>query len=381
MASYVTNHGSSARDGRVAVPFYGLVALARVCDPGGTSPRHVLVSPSGERVAVDHGERYAFFTASGVPTHSGEKFALDAITARDDLCLVGGYEVAWDGTHARWLASTGITDGGTQRAFWDDGEMVIAVVTVPGSRYTASLPVLGIRALRFDDPERRERAIHWSAEIREAGCAAVAPDGRVAVALEGGRFTVYDRDGDGSKHALARVDVGLANAPYDLAVIEDGYVLLSAVPRDDGEAWDDGRAESWRRLVAPWTCRSRWLTRVQRLDAAGRETWSVVVPFEVLQPPVDATRGRVYVAGNGFAALEDGEVAWDTGTSQRTHASAFLEGSAAITFGNTLRVVKRDGLIRRTFQVPEGETFGTPPAIASDGAVWAATAQSLYVAY
>jgi hypothetical protein len=88
----------------------------------------------------------------------------------------------------------------------------------------------------------------------------------------------------------------------------------------------------------------------------------------------------VYLAGNGLAAVEHGRIAWSATGTRRTVATAFADGSLAVGVGRDLRLVAPDGTIRQTLRVAEGETITAPPAIASDGAIWIATARGLYVA-
>ena len=105
----------------------------------------------------------------------------------------------------------------------------------------------------------------------------------------------------------------------------------------------------------------------------------MTVPFEVLQPPVDGGAGRIYLLGNGFAAVQDGHLLWSKPSSTMILGTAFAGGELALATGPELRIVARDGSIRQSLRT-DGEPIAAPPAIASDGAVWVATNKALYVA-
>jgi hypothetical protein len=106
----------------------------------------------------------------------------------------------------------------------------------------------------------------------------------------------------------------------------------------------------------------------------------VTVSFEVLQPPVDGGRGRVYLLGTGVAGIDDGVVTWTQAPAPLTLGAAFAGGELALATGRELRLVDRDGSVRQSFAVAAGETIQTPPAIAPDGSVWLATEAALYAA-
>jgi hypothetical protein len=75
-----------------------------------------------------------------------------------------------------------------------------------------------------------------------------------------------------------------------------------------------------------------------------------------------------------------GTVVWSMATPKLTQATAFDDGSLAVTTGSELRLVARDGTIAQVFRVDKGEELTTPPAIGSDGWVWVASVKAVYVA-
>ena len=119
---------------------------------------------------------------------------------------------------------------------------------------------------------------------------------------------------------------------------------------------------------------------VHHLDLQGKETWHAEVPFEILQPPIDGSDGRIYVMGMGAAAFQDGKLLFVTPSAVPMFGTAFQDGTLAVAVGQELRIVDRDGHVRQHFSTAEHEPITTPPAIGSDGSVWVASAKALYVA-
>jgi hypothetical protein len=142
-----------------------------------------------------------------------------------------------------------------------------------------------------------------------------------------------------------------------------------------------GVTAKWLSLISP-------LIMVIAPDGAGSRllaftgdttpVYSLTVPFEVLQPAVAGARRRVYLAGKGLAALDDGKVTWMQESSEPLYASTFEDGSLAVANGNRLDFLKPDGVVEQSF--PTEEPLVVPPAIAADGSVWAASATALYIA-
>lgn len=100
------------------------------------------------------------------------------------------------------------------------------------------------------------------------------------------------------------------------------------------------------------------------------------------RPPsnrLEGGSGRIYLLGNGFAAIENGHVLWAKRSPALMLGTAFAGGELAIVTGAELRIVGRDGVTRQSFRT-DGERIATPPAIAPDGSVWVATDKALYVA-
>lgn len=98
------------------------------------------------------------------------------------------------------------------------------------------------------------------------------------------------------------------------------------------------------------------------------------------QPPIDGASGRVYIAGDGFDALDEGFSVWSISPGKRVRATAFGDGGVALTRGDTLQIRDRGGSILVTVTTPDADELVTPPAIASDGSIWVASRTTLYVA-
>ena len=255
------------------------------------------------------------------------------------------------------------------------------------------------RPLSGNDATRRPRSIavvlnRWAPDgtaqvvagdrVEDAsGVGAVFDDGEIVVATTDKRLIVYWPH-DSPEHRMTlerRTDARLAFAPYDVAVVGDRIALLEAV----GVALDPEGATGPYSMMEELTTslerrRLDWTTAVHVLDKSGHALEHGAVRFAVLQPPIDGDHGRIYVAGLGFAALEHGKVVFAHASTLVCRATAFLDGDVAVTVGRELRFVGRDGAIKQSLRVPEGETITTPPAIAGDGAVFVVTEKALYAA-
>lgn len=146
------------------------------------------------------------------------------------------------------------------------------------------------------------------------------------------------------------VEAQLGFEPRDISIVADGYAVLSGTKSG---------------------------SVLHLLDALGKERWRTKIPFEVKQPPVDGN-GRIVLAGKGFAAVRDGKLLFAHPSEHEQWATAFEEGTVALSTGGELRIVNPDGTIRQSFRVQEGERLTTPPAIAPDGTIWVASDKALY---
>jgi hypothetical protein len=133
-------------------------------------------------------------------------------------------------------------------------------------------------------------------------------------------------------------------------------------------------ADSQVHLLAP----AAQATQLKVFTRTAKPVYSLTVPFEVAQPAIAGTAGRVYLVGRGLAAIDNGKVTWAHASSEPLYASTFEDGSLALAAGTRLDLVRPDGTVDQTFN--SEEPLVAPPAIAGDGSVWAASTKALYIA-
>ncbi len=234
-----------------------------------------------------------------------------------------------------------------------------------------------------DTPDTR--ALHFFGEDElehTSGMGAIFENGDVAVATTDRRLFVYPDTNDDVLAARARRPFKLPFAPYDISITSsDRIALLEAAGVTLDPLGERGPYSIRDELFLAYPERKgTWPTVLRVLDRKGRLLESTTVPFPVLQPPIDGERGRTYLAGIGFAAVEAGRIVFTHPSKHVCLATAMLGGNVVLATGEELRFIARDGTIRHVIRVPPGETITTPPAIGHDGAVWIATEKTLYVA-
>lgn len=388
MKSYVAEYASAARNSRVGVPFRPLAAMGRVTrlDAPALS---VVVDPAVEHVGVVHHFSYGVFTAGGGGIKSGES-TLTSLQILESGYLHAGTERRWDDESV----GVSVSATGIEWAILVDAPWLIYVVSQPTTyipshksgpvSYPAAIKIVS-EELDVSNPSLA-RTI-WKERFPSAGCGAIAADHRVAVALRNGRFYVFDArpKPPGSTywgHTL--VDVPIDFSPYDMSIVESGYAILAAGDPIDKPSprteLDRHLALRAQRLEETGELLPRWKTVLHHLGPDGVETYRREVPFEVLQPPIDAGNGRIYLMGNGTAAFQDGKLLFLTASPTPMFGTAFDDGTMAIAAGFELRIVGADGKVRQTFTTAEQEAITAPPAIGSDGSVWVGTTKALYVA-
>jgi hypothetical protein len=327
------------------------------------APEGIAVDPSGDR-AVVYGQLGAHVIApTGTRTLLLERDRFLAI-ANDDGFVWGGRRHRWDDARAVRLPGIGLFDeGGTELAARLDDKWWTAVMLVRPPRDAAAVHV---QAERLDESDA------WALELEGAAAAAIAADGRVALATQEGRVIVLAAAGDGDGEPRTLLELAIEPAPYAIAIDERGFTVLAAPePSARGD---------WERISAPssWRPSSRWSTEVVRFTSDGRETWRRSVDFVALQPPRLAA-GLVVVAGLGAAALRerDGNVVWSRESSDRIFTAVMADGTALLTLGSALEVLDADGRTRSRLPTPGGDAIACPPAVATNGTVWAATTREI----
>ena len=369
---YATTWSNAARSSRVSATARRLDTLTRIAALE-SAPHVIVVDDAGARIGLDFGGRYELRDRTGKVLAGGRKPDAQPIVLWANGALVGNEELAFGpdgavvppavsidyaaggGGEVTWAVQVGATDARSvvethashymEHAAGDHGAVVEVEGVSPGH--------VAVVAASFTSGRRTQPDATQRVQLEGGGAGAIGSDGRVVVALTSGRVAIYDgrrATADGGLPVLATS--ALAFAPSDVSIVEGGIAVMSGPPGPSA---------------------------VHMLDDAGKETWSAAAPFAVTAPPIDAGRGRVYLAGAGLAAAENGKIVWSM-TAPRVFATALADGSALAAVGAELRVVKRDGTIGKRLRAPDGEELVTPPAVAADGTVWIASGKSLFFA-
>jgi len=266
------------------------------------------------------------------------------MTAFDDRLFIAGATSTWDGeplpqeNAATQTALVRRIDAERSCAVWNQPRMIGSI---------PQPPAVGLRGGR----RAKQPAADWYRRISGYGVAAIAEDFTAFVALDSHKLQVFAPRGDEQDQAIleAEDDVGMVARWISLI---DAHVMLLAA---EGSG-----------------------TRLRAFTKKALPVYSLTVPFEVLQPAVAGAGKRVYLAGKGLAALDDGKLTWRHESSEPLYVSSFEDGSLAVANGKRLDFLKPDGTIDQSF--PTEEPLVAPPAIAGDGSVWAASATALYMA-
>jgi hypothetical protein len=218
--------------------------------------------------------------------------------------------------------------------------------------------VLEVTSGTFVNQKRSAVSAILSARFPGRGCGAIAEDRRIAIAMADQRFVTYDpahADRSGTKYADPTATAHLDFVPYDISIVERGIALLST----------NADASS---------------TTLHLVDWNGKELWKTTVAFHVDSPPIEGGGGRVYLVGNGFAAVDNGKTLWADPSAAHAYGTSLADGTLLLAIGPELRVVNRDGKILQSLRIPEGDPIVAPPAVSADGTTWLVTAKALYVA-
>jgi hypothetical protein len=388
--SYSQSYASNTRASRVDTAFSRpLKALARVAELR-EAPLSVTLNEPADHVAVARAETYDILTVDGkrVYEETHRQGFSDIIMLADGF--IQGYSVhEWNGVERPDSISA-------------DGKLVWALQYDMPTRWGAitSFRPAPIHPLDATLTPARTGIVsggfigsfammRWHEMLDGSGCGAISQDRRFAVAMRDGRFLVYDGnatvlDAKNNEAPPRTLTTNTAIVAYDLSIVPSGYALIEVgSPLPDPRPYSDlerALVLQARRLEFLTVPPPRWKTVVHHLDLQGKETWHAEVPFEVLQPPIDGSSGRVYLMGMGAAAFQEGKLLFSTPSPVPMLGTAFQDGTLAVAVGPELRIVGRDGQIRQRFTTAEHEAITTPPAIGSDGSVWVGTGKGLYVA-
>ena len=372
-------HASSTRAGRVAVAPHPLAdvpdlsVVASVVDGRWPDrpPRFVDLPEGTERLVLERPSPttggFEIRTRAGALAFSREATSVGShVLARPQRYYVDAGWHDWsatgDGTHA----SGNLNPSGELLACAMRGEEGQTLIASPQGQtpHQPHRPDFTMVTLErpFDADFLRQHV--WGFTVDEPGVGAIDGAGVTALALPSGRFIVLRTSGDAEKLATLGVDVKIEPSATDLSIVPPFALLLYG----GGDAGMLAAARGARSTT----------TRIDARRPDGSLAWRATLPFLAAQPPIDGD-GCVYVVGEGIAALDmNGNTKWSSVSQLTLRAQAFADGTLAVVRGSLLEIVGRDGVVRQSFRASEDLT--TYPAISSDGAVWVASAKTLYVA-
>ncbi|MFO0614553.1 MAG: hypothetical protein U0414_18350 [Polyangiaceae bacterium] len=367
MHSYVTAYANARHDSRVELPSFLPKTLVRDQDltagvdegSGGGGepvgvPRFVLTSPEAKHVVVVGS---LFFVERST----------DASRSRGD---VAGPRAHVLGEHARWTGFDAIDWGAgahSNSIKWPTGPVLAARAEAAG--WTEIVSIAGGEQSYAKTYIARIAAETLTLSVVDSYAVDAFLDGAHAVVLSGSKVARYTTETSPMGSVTAEPAKQVFSKPVDvrfsMASGPNGDIALVHVKHPQPSQGDPSLRSTITVLYS----------------ADGSERWSATVPWEVRQPPVDGGQGRVLVAGDGLTALEEGVELWSIPPMEQTiRATAFSDGAVAITKGSALQILSREGNVVSTLATPDGESLITPPAIASDGSIWAASRDHLYVA-
>jgi hypothetical protein len=378
--NYVTPFANSQHNSRVAMPTFLPRSLDLVADFGGKivrdkppHPTFVLASPGGKHIAVVMDPmipELVHFTGAGAPesfrSYSSEGTFSYYFTS-------GGF---WDGDRLDpWLPGPSILrkpdveeDG--VNAVWTDGEHWVQISEVLSSENSRP----GLNIIRFT--RAGTTSLGWIEATPVAAC--ITALGVGAILTGGSDLMAYapsslasptSKESPIFRKALLDSSLG---TPYTVSALNGGFGVVRADSSTNSPTL-------YSLVVDPWQIKTRWSSVVLMVDGEGRQMWQAHIPWGIRQPPIDGGEGRVIVAGDGIACIVDGEEKWRT-DGGLVRATAFGDGAIAITIGPSLKILDSEGKPVCSLETPNQEILETPPAIASDGSIWVASATHLYVA-
>lgn len=316
-----------------------------------TTPRFVTINRTGSHVAVDRGNAYDLFAVDGATLlWTRDKVPDGWLMMSQGSVFDGADEVNWDGSLGSLMVQLHHRDSAWRYVLQVRSQRMVVIGQLTGAR-SGPREALIVEVSRFLSPERRMSGLVWLRGHDGFGVGAVQDNGEVVLALRDGHFYRYAADAKpGTTDPEYTIEVQLDFEPREISIVGAEYAVLS-------------RAEGGSAL--------------HLLDRSGKELWRVEIPFEVKQPPIDGN-GRIYLAGNGFAAVERGKLVFAHPSDHVQWATAFEDGTVAVSTGSELRIVASDGTIRQTFRTQDGDQLTTPPAIAANGTVWVGSEKALY---
>jgi len=322
-----------------------------------SAPSFVLVD-DGSRIAIAHIDRVVLHAGNGV-----QSMATRWWSALRPKGLVHGTAL---------LGTDGHDLPGPVPQWWTDDHGIQVSTLVNSERWLMliqSMPAQGGDGfIVVSASTSGVSSLDWQAKTRGQATGAIGYDGRTMVATKHGDLTIYASEGTGDGTAPVLVSRELDRPFYAVSAVNDGFAVLESRHPPNG-----GSDYRWYSLyVVGASVETGWETEVHQFDKLAQRKWSVTVPLAVTQPAVDGS-GRLWLAGNGLAAVAEGRVEWlRTGTT-RHRATAFADGTLAVTYGDSLELLEASGRSRQVLRVTGEHPIVTPPAISRDGRLWVAT--------
>jgi len=321
-----------------------VIHYSRFPDPERGPPFELVVSPDGRHGVLTYGAQCDGFDEQGVAWPGvGDS---PNVTAFNDFVLLANTRYSWNGGVA---GSEMMTIGSRALARRMNDTRIVTVWIRPPGRYwereTPETLLIADNPRVVDSGPRSGRRMEG---VR--GVAAIATDFTVFVAGHNRRLMVFKPgDDNGESRLAAGRDAGIVAQRISLA---GSQVILLA--------------------------REGTGTRLRAFTERAKPTYTVKVPFQALQPAVAGAAGRIYLAGKGLAAIDNGKMTWTHDSKEPLYVSSFEDGSLAVANGKRLDFIEPNGVVDQTFE--SQEPLVAPPAIAGDGSVWAASATAIYVA-
>jgi len=339
----------------------GAVTAARVGDfePALGSPLRIATADHGVLVVLRGG--FAIATGDTLRSRARDGGAERCAAATAGGWIVGARRYDRHGKGGEFLRGSGILDASEARqlALHVRGDDWITAVDTRGSDRPAALVVV-----------RRGLGTSWNFEQPGRVAAAIADDGTLALVGDDGHLRVLADPTDGGDRPRIEVDVALDTPGYAVAIDAHGITMLAA-PRIDA------RRDGGLRIAAPpdWLPDAPWPTTVVDLGRDGRERSRAELPFAGLQVLRSAAYGAA-VFGLGAAQVGAGDVVWTRTRGHRVHGCAAGSG---VILGDGASVERLDarGVLQQVVPILGGPIV-CPPAVAPDGALWVATARSLW---
>lgn len=348
-SSFSAPYASSLRNSRVSVrrrPIqdvvrHGLQKTTPVPQPPRQPPFSLVVSPNGAHAVLTSLNGNDVVAENGVDWQASQ----GDVVAFDDRVFVRGTPMTWQGGPMAREATVPTT-AEVRRIDLQRYAAVSKAVPVPGGP-----PYSPMLHLEGGPRAAGDVSTVWLAGGEGNGIGAIGADFASVLVFDSGLLRVYSSTHDGHNAALLAGERKLGVVAKHVSLIAP---LILVVAQDGAH--------------------SKLLT----FTGDTTPVYSLTVPFQVLQPAVAGAGKRVYLAGRGLAALDDGKLTWRHEASEPLYVSSFEDGSLAVANGKRLDFLKTDGTVDQSFATEE--PLVAPPAIAADGSVWAASATALYIA-